>query len=232
MRILTLASLRLLPVLLAATVLCAYAEPCPDGTKPPCSNRVVVLPFTAVDPADTAIADRLSAEVARSLAAVQGIDVKLLARGVPAPDDGYRSFAAAYNARYMVDGLVKRSGEKVRFTAQTVDMKHDTIVHADVYEGSPDALADLGARIARDTAKLAGPQTEPSFAERSGGGFRWTSMSTVVLVYLVLLATTVVLVFMKKTHWGSIVGVAIMPIYFLWVLWDLTQSTPPAEKKA
>jgi hypothetical protein len=47
---------------------------------------------------------------------------------------------------------------------------------------------------------------------------------TYLIIYIVLLAITIVLVIMKKTHWGSIIGVALIPIYFIWVLIDIFKS--------
>lgn len=44
-------------------------------------------------------------------------------------------------------------------------------------------------------------------------------------IYILLLAITIILVAMKKTHWGSIIGVAIIPIYFIWVLIDACRSS-------
>jgi len=42
----------------------------------------------------------------------------------------------------------------------------------------------------------------------------------VFVVYILLLVATIVFVVMKKTHWSSIIMTGIMPICFLFVLWD------------
>jgi hypothetical protein len=54
--------------------------------------------------------------------------------------------------------------------------------------------------------------------------------NTLIIIYVLLLVMTIVLVVMKKTHWGSIIGVALMPIYFIWVLLDAVRS-PGARKQ-
>jgi len=50
-------------------------------------------------------------------------------------------------------------------------------------------------------------------------------MQTWLIIYILLLVTTIILVVMKKTHWGSIIGVALIPIYFIWVLFDASRSS-------
>ncbi len=55
--------------------------------------------------------------------------------------------------------------------------------------------------------------------------------NTLIIIYGLLLVTTIVLVVMKKTHWGSIIGVALMPIYFIWVLWDALRSSGARQQE-
>jgi Ca2+/Na+ antiporter len=49
--------------------------------------------------------------------------------------------------------------------------------------------------------------------------------NTLIIIYILLLVTTIVLVAVKKTHWASIIGVALLPIYFIWVLLDAFRSS-------
>lgn len=48
---------------------------------------------------------------------------------------------------------------------------------------------------------------------------------TLIIIYILLLVITIILVIAKKTHWSSLIGVALFPIYFLWVLFDLGRSS-------
>ena len=48
---------------------------------------------------------------------------------------------------------------------------------------------------------------------------------TFLIIYIMLVVATIVIVVMKKTHWGSIIGVALFPIYFLFVLWDVFRTS-------
>ena len=53
---------------------------------------------------------------------------------------------------------------------------------------------------------------------------------TLIIIYIFLLVITIILAIMKKTHWAGILGVAIFPIYFIWVLIDLGQSSTKEDK--
>lgn len=48
---------------------------------------------------------------------------------------------------------------------------------------------------------------------------------TLIIIYILLLVITIILVVAKKTHWSNLIAVAIFPIYFIWVLFDLGRSS-------
>ena len=48
---------------------------------------------------------------------------------------------------------------------------------------------------------------------------------SLLIIYVILLVLTIVFAAMKKTTWWSLMGVALIPIYFLIVLWDVLQSS-------
>lgn len=54
---------------------------------------------------------------------------------------------------------------------------------------------------------------------------------TLIIIYILILVITIILAITKRTHWASIIGVAIFPIYFIWVLIDLGQSSTKEDKK-
>ena len=51
-----------------------------------------------------------------------------------------------------------------------------------------------------------------------------------LIVYILLLVITITLAIKKRTHWISILAVALIPIYFIWVLIDLSKSSTQADK--
>ena len=54
-----------------------------------------------------------------------------------------------------------------------------------------------------------------------------------LVIYGILLILTIVLAAMKKTTWFSLIGVAIIPPYFLFVIWDaIASSGEESEEEA
>lgn len=53
---------------------------------------------------------------------------------------------------------------------------------------------------------------------------------TLIIIYILLLVITIILAMTKRIHWANIIGVALFPIYFIWVLIDLGQSSAKADK--
>ncbi|NQU84775.1 MAG: HEAT repeat domain-containing protein [Mariniphaga sp.] len=48
---------------------------------------------------------------------------------------------------------------------------------------------------------------------------------TLIIIYIILVVITIVFVVLKKTTWFSIIGVALFPIYFLFVLYDAFRTS-------
>jgi hypothetical protein len=49
--------------------------------------------------------------------------------------------------------------------------------------------------------------------------------ATILYIYAILMILTIILAAMKKTTWWSLLGVGIMPPYFLFVILDAIQSS-------
>jgi TolB-like protein len=230
-------TLALLVLLLPAASHIVRAQPCPDGSAPPCRTRVAVLPFRALDATDAQLAETLSAETSRALAVRGDLQVIPIGGTRIASAGDSRAPAQAVGADYLVDGLLGRTGSGVRLTVQVTDSRNETTLFANSYGCAADALSGFAARVARDVAQHAWPERGKSAVEPGDGpgrwisGLRWTRTTKVLAVYLLLLATTIILVLRKRTHWMSIVGVAIMPAYFLWVLWDVLRGPMGADRK-
>jgi uncharacterized membrane protein YhaH (DUF805 family) len=52
-----------------------------------------------------------------------------------------------------------------------------------------------------------------------------------LIIYGLLLLLTTMAVIFKRTHWSGILGVAIFPIYFLWIIIDVLRSPVDKAKK-
>lgn len=99
---------------------------------------------------------------------------------------------------------------------------------ADSYEFGPGLLAGMADSVASVVASQVVPV-------RQAPGTSWKPPK-MLWVYLALLAVTAVLAVRKQTSWLSLVGVAILPRYFIWVLLDAYRSalagTPQAGAAA
>jgi hypothetical protein len=52
-----------------------------------------------------------------------------------------------------------------------------------------------------------------------------------LIIYGISLLLTTLAVIFKKTHWSGIIGVAIFPIYFLWIIIDVFRSPVESSQK-
>jgi TolB-like protein len=123
----------------------------PDPVSPPSSmpplasdRSIAVLPFTNQSPdvEDTYFAEGLSEEVTIALTKVGALRVTsrrsaAVFRGVSA---GAATIAKRLGVRYLVEGSVRRVGDRLRVSAQLIDAPQDVHTWAGTYDG---ALADV-----------------------------------------------------------------------------------------
>ena len=55
-------------------------------------------------------------------------------------------------------------------------------------------------------------------------------IEVLLVLYVLIIIVTILFAAKKKTSWFSIFGVIFMPIYFLFVLWDVFRSAQREEK--
>ncbi|HUE84893.1 MAG TPA: protein kinase [Vicinamibacterales bacterium] len=114
---------------------------------------VAVLPFDNIsdDPGDLYLSDGMTEEVIGQLAQVQGLKVisrtsvaALKGSGLTLPQ-----IADTLNVRYIVEGSVRRAGNRVRVTAQLIDAETDAHLWANSYERPITDLFAVQEEIAR-----------------------------------------------------------------------------------
>jgi TolB-like protein len=116
-------------------------------------KSIAVLPFANVspDPDDAYFADGLTNEVTADLAKVRSLRVISRMSSIRFKDTSLdaKTIAAELGARYLVEGSVRRSGGRLRITAQLVDAAADDHLWADKYDGSVDDVFAFQERLAR-----------------------------------------------------------------------------------
>lgn len=58
-----------------------------------------------------------------------------------------------------------------------------------------------------------------------------STLQSFLIVYVLLLVATIMFAIKKKTHWSSIIMVALLPICFIFVLWDAFRSSDTGKQE-
>lgn len=142
------------------------AEP-QDDQRP----LVVILPFDDLSPDKSceSIADGLAEETTATLAHVRSI--RVIARNSAfqykgrAPD--VRSLARDLSVRYVVEGSVRRAGERIRVTAQLIEAETGTHLWSGRTDGTVDDTFALQDEVATQIAGALHPAIRSAEIERS-----------------------------------------------------------------
>ena len=149
-------------VILAAL---ALARPllgqCPDGTPPPCGrpaspNSIAVLPFESLsrDSADALVAEGFTEELNIRLGHIPSLQV--MSRGAvrryrTQPQDP-TEVGRALHVAFVVSGSLRRSGDRVRVTAELARSSNGTQAWADVFDRSSADLMTIESDLAQAVA--------------------------------------------------------------------------------
>jgi TolB-like protein len=134
---------------------------------------IAVLPFAnlSADPEQEFFADGLTEDIITALSRINGLWV--IARGSTFTYKGkltdVKQAAAELGVRYVMEGSVRRAGQRLRITAQLVDGTTGRQVWAERYERALTDLFDIQDEITRSVA--AETQTQ-LLAEAAAGGSR------------------------------------------------------------
>lgn len=140
---------------------------CPDGSPPPCAGAVIasgpragsvaVLYFAARDSADAYLADGLTEDLTTLLARDGALVVKpsssvrLAQRRQPTA--AAQSLGRSLNVRYVVQGSLRRAGDRVRLNVELIAAGADRSVWGQSYDRSPEQLLDLPGELAEEVAR-------------------------------------------------------------------------------
>ena len=146
------------------------AAPNTVPAAPAAPPRLAVLPFHNLsdDAAQEYFSDGLTEEMIAQLGSVSRGRIGVIARWSSMVFKGTtrraREIGETLRADYLVEGSVRREGDRVRITARLVESASETQLWSDVYERElTDCLAvqtDVAARIARSLAMELSPSAE------------------------------------------------------------------------
>jgi TolB-like protein/DNA-binding winged helix-turn-helix (wHTH) protein len=121
----------------------------------PAENSIAVLPFDnmSADPEQEYFSDGISEEILNLLAQIESL--KVIARtssfSFKGKDVDIATMAGQMNVRYILEGSVRRSGSRVRITAQLIDAKDSSNLWSEAYDRdySAENLIEVQSEIAR-----------------------------------------------------------------------------------
>ncbi len=129
------------------------------GAKPaspaqaPIGQSLAVLPFVnmSTDPENGFFADGISEELLNVLAGVKGLEVasrtsafSFKGKDVPIPQ-----IARALGVRHVLEGSVRKQGQRVRITAQLIDAQADVHLWSETYDRDLDDIFSVQQEIAQ-----------------------------------------------------------------------------------
>ena len=132
---------------------------------------LVVLPFDNLsgDPAQDYLADGVVEEITATLSRVR--DFLVIARNSAFSYKGrtvdVRQIARELDVRYVLEGSLRKSGRRVRITAQLIDAETGAHIWSDRLDGGVDDIFDLQDRIAELVAGALYPSIRSAEIERA-----------------------------------------------------------------
>jgi adenylate cyclase len=149
----------------------AVTQPARFGLPLPDKPSVVVLPFQNMsgDPEQEYFADGMVEEITAALSRVRDFFViarnsafSYKGRAVPA-----QQISRELGVRYLIEGSVRKAGNRVRITAQLIDGPSGNHLWADRYEGPLTDVFDLQDRITESVVGAIQPSVRSAEIERS-----------------------------------------------------------------
>jgi adenylate cyclase len=138
---------------------------------PPGRPSIAILPFDNMsgDPAADRIADGIVEEITATLSRVR--DFTVIARNSAYAFRGkqrdVRDVARELGVRYVLEGSLRKAGDRVRVTAQLIDAGGGTHIWADSYDGVVDNVFDFEDQIAERVAGALQPSIRAAEIEQA-----------------------------------------------------------------
>jgi adenylate cyclase len=139
----------------------------------PNKPSIAVLPFANMsgDPEQEYFADGMVEEIITALSRIRWLFV--IARNSSFTYKGQavhvKQVGRELGVRYVLEGSVRKSGQRVRITAQLIDAQSGTHLWADRFDGSLEDIFDLQDKIAISVAGVIEPALQAAETARSAG---------------------------------------------------------------
>jgi serine/threonine protein kinase/tetratricopeptide (TPR) repeat protein len=137
-------------------------------------KSIVVLPFTNLspDPENEYFSDGLTEEIITDLSKIRALRVisRNSAMQLKGTDKDTKTIGRELGVQYVLEGSVRKAGNRLRITAQLIDAQDDVHCWADRYDGVLEDVFDMQEKVSRsivDALMLElSPEEERRLAER------------------------------------------------------------------
>jgi serine/threonine protein kinase/Tfp pilus assembly protein PilF len=152
------------------TLAAATSAPLPKAE--PEAASIAVLPFANLspDPEQEYFSDGLTEEIITDLSMIGSLRVtsRTSAWVFKGTDQSIPKVASELGVRYVLEGSVRRAGDKLRITAQLIDATSDAHVWTEKYAGTVDDVFDIQEKVSRSIVRDLELKLSPEADRRLG----------------------------------------------------------------
>ena len=141
------------------------AMPAPSASEAPSGPSIAVLPFQNMsgDPEQEYFVDGMVEEITTALSRIRWLFVASRNSSFvyKAPAVDVQRVGRELGVRYVLEGSIRKAGERVRITAQLIDAVSGAHLWADRFDGALEDVFDLQDRVASNVAGVIEPPCRP-----------------------------------------------------------------------
>jgi len=138
-------------------VVLPWEQPSTIETPPSPTNRVAILPFASFspDPSDSFFADGMTEEVISTVSGISGLSVisRTSVMGYKGTTKKVKEIGSELEVGSILEGSFRKAGNRIRVTAQLIDVASDRHLWVQTYDRNLDDIFDVQSDVAKQVAE-------------------------------------------------------------------------------